>query len=474
MSKLFKFPLTWIVGVAAVVLFFCSSLRHNLLQSGAFDLGVYDHAVYLISQGEKPIVNFLGFHILGDHAVFVLYGVALLYKIYPSVYWLLAAQAVFLALGAVPTWYLAIQAGLNKAQAYSMAVVYLLYPLIFNINLFDFHPLVLAVPAILGAVLAAKSNQLWWFIGAIIFILSCKAVLAFTVAAMGLWLLIWQQKRLYGAIAIFSGTVWFIVASQIIIPSFSKREEIAAVGRYGFLGDSMWEIALNLALKPGVVIGKIFTLPNLEYLVLLLIPLIWGLSWRHLHPLIGAMPILGLNLLTDYQLQKDLIHQYSLPILPFLLLAVIENLGAGGGWMRSRHNIILWSLVTFLALGKFGYFWSKYVAELDTRSATFEAIARINTQEAVLVPAKVAPHLTHRKQIMAINADSDSLNLQQFCYVMLNSRHLGQDVSSELVSNLLSSLRRSPKFKLDYQQDDVFLFTNPSCGLTLTKKTEKK
>ncbi len=457
-----KFRLGLIIALSALILFLCSSWRHALFQSTAFDLGIFDRAIYLIAEGKKPVVDFIGFHILGDHGAVILYVLALLYKIYPSIYWLFTLQAICLSLGALPTWYLAIQGGLSTAQAYSMAIAYLLYPLIFNLNLFDFHPEVIALPAILGAVLAARSGKLWWFVGAIVVILSCKAVLALTVAAMGVWLLIWEKKPLYGAIAMVGGTVWFIVATQWMIPTFSGREA-AAVGRYDFLGDSVLEIAANLIFRPQLVLSKLFTLPNLEYLVLLLLPLIWGLSLRHLSALIPAAPILFLNLLTDYQPQKDLIHQYSLPILPFLLIAAIDNLGTGGGWIRSRRKIVLWSLVSFLGLAKFGYFWSRYLNSLDTRAATLEAIAQIDHRASILVPARVAPHLTHRPQaIEAIDPNFGQPDLDQFTYVMVNRRHPGLYIPVEFIDNLLRRLEKSPSFRLDYQRDGVFLFVRKS------------
>jgi uncharacterized membrane protein len=53
----------WMIGISALVLFASSSLRHELFQSTAWDLGIFDQAVYLISQGKAPISSFLGFHI---------------------------------------------------------------------------------------------------------------------------------------------------------------------------------------------------------------------------------------------------------------------------------------------------------------------------------------------------------------------------------------------------------------------------
>ncbi|MCC0178358.1 DUF2079 domain-containing protein [Waterburya agarophytonicola K14] len=453
--------LIWIIIIAALILFISSSGRHALFQSTAFDLGIFDNAIYLISQGKEPIISFRGLHILGDHAAWILYFLAIPYKIYPSVYWLFFIQALSLAIGVLPVWYLARQADLSQAQGYSLAIAYLFYPVVFNANLFDFHPEVIAIPLILGSVWAARAKKLWWFVTAIIFILGCKAVLALMVMAIGMWLIVREKRIIYGAIAIFAGIVWFIIATQLIIPTFSG-EEAAAVGRYDFLGDSVQEIARNLIFKPGLVLSKIFTLANLEYLLLLLIPWCWGLSWKNLHPLFGATPLLLLNLLTNYQLQKDLIHQYSLPILPFLVLAAIATLQSKNGWLQSRKAIALWSLITWLALAKFGYFGSKYLQSMDTRMATKTAISKIATKASVLAPATVVPHLSHRPEIEAIDNSIPEPDLDRFQYVIINSRHLGINVSPELIDNLLLRLEQSPYFQLDFRQDDVFLFSKIS------------
>lgn len=452
-------PIGVIIVAIALLFFASSSIRHALFQSSAWDLAIFDQAVYLISQNQTPISSLLGFHILGDHAAFVLYPLALLYKIYPDVRWLLAVQALALALGALPTWYLSLEAGLKRSQALAMAAVYLLYPLAFNINLFDFHPEVIALPAILAAVLAARLGAVGWFCVWIILVLSCKAVLALTVAAMGLWLLVLEKRRLCGAIALFSGIAWFIIATGFIIPFFGG--DLATIGRhlsrYQHLGNSFSEIVKNLLLQPGLLIKSIFSLANLEYLVLLFAPLIWGIYPQHLTPLVGAIPPLAMNLLADDLTQKNLVHQYSLPVLPFLLLAVISSLAARRGWLRSR-GIIIWSLVAFLALAKYGYFGSIYLNSLDTWKATRVAIAQIQTSGGVLTTHNIAPHLAHRSLIKFTNADSPPADLNQFEYILLNLRHPGWKSSREFAENLLIKLQNNRDFKLKFQQEEVYLF----------------
>jgi Predicted membrane protein len=278
---------------------------------------------------------------------------------------------------------------------------------------------------------------------------------------MGIWLWIFEKKRRCAAIAIISGLGWFFLSTEWIIPHFSQAPPIA-VGVYSFLGNSLFEISLNIILKPGLVLSKILTLANLEYLFLLLIPLIWGLSWRHLTPLMGAAPILFLNLLAENPQMKNLTQQYSLAILPFLLLAIIANLSTGGGWIKQKKWIILWSLICFFALAKYGYFASRYLQTLDNWQATREALTYIRTQNPVLTTDKIAPHLTHRPILQLAIQGREQTDLEPFQYVLLNQRHPGWPSSPELVIELVNRLKNHPDFQLKYHQDDVWLFEQDS------------
>ncbi len=447
------------VLTAAGILFLCSSVRHALFQSNAYDLGWFDQMVYLISRGQPPIVSFADYHLLGDHAAVIFYPMALLYWLYADVHWLLALQALALALGMPLLWLLGRQAGLSERQGLTLAIAYLLYPLVFNVNLYDFHPEVLALPGLLAAVWAARAQRLPLFIACLLFILSCKAVLALTVAALGLWLLGWEQRRRCGAIALALGTTWFILTTQVIIPAFSG-EEVAAVGRYDYLGDSVLQVMLNLLLKPGLVWGRVFSLGTLEYLALLALPLLWGLRPRHLAPLVAALPALGLNLLSTHDSQRNLVLQYSVPILPFLLLAVLSAWSAGRvQW--PRRWIVAWSLLGFLALAKYGYFWTVYLQELDTWSANRAAIAQIQTSGPVIAPAKLAPHLTHRSRLQLPRPELELATLTEYRYVLLDQRHPGFASSPEAVAAIAAHLATEPSFIPRYQRDGVILYEQP-------------
>jgi len=449
--------LTWMIAAAAIILFVCSSLRHLLFQSTAFDLGYFDQATYLISRGLPPIVSFWGFHFMGGHADWIMYPIALLYKLYPSVYWLLAIQAIALSLGAVPLYYLARDAGLKTNQATAIVVAYLLHPLIFNLNLFDFHPEVIALPLLLAGVLAARRQQIGWFTLCLVLILGCRDALSLTVAAMGLWLLLFEQRRVYGGIAIVLGITWLLIATQVIIPMF-RPGGVESVWRFAYLGNSLTEITLNLILKPHLAISALFTLKNLEYLALLFLPFVWGLSVVHLAPLVAIAPTLAMNLLSTMESQKDLLHQYSLPALPFLFIAVIASLADGKGLIQHPRRIGLFALVSFVALAKVGYFSDRYLKSLDTWHATRIALTHVSPADSILTTAWIVPHVTHRPMVKVAIAGSEQQDLSQFNDILLNTRHPGWMSTPEFQQALVVQLQQDPRFKLQFHQDGIYLF----------------
>lgn len=115
----------WLVtGWSGTIFFLCSTARHLLYQSTAWDLGIYDQTLYLISQNLPAIPTFLGFHILADHGAFIFYPLSLLYRLFPSVYWLFALQSTALALGVPLAWALAQQASLSRSLSWAIALSY--------------------------------------------------------------------------------------------------------------------------------------------------------------------------------------------------------------------------------------------------------------------------------------------------------------------------------------------------------------
>lgn len=73
-------------------------------------------------------------------------------------------------------------------------MVYLLYLVVFNFNLFDFYLEVMVLLVILGVILVVKLDKIVWFCLVIIWVLGCKDVLFLFVVVMGFWLYFYEKK----------------------------------------------------------------------------------------------------------------------------------------------------------------------------------------------------------------------------------------------------------------------------------------
>jgi len=478
-----NFKIVSVVVLVASFLFLCSSLRHFLFHSTAYDLGIFDQSVYLISQGQVPISSILNFHILGDHGAFIWYPISFLYKLYPSVYWLFAIQAIALSMGGYFLYKLSQQEGIAEKKSLLITFSYFLYPTIISSNFFDFHPDVIAIPFFFYLILIVRqSNQsnrnirnslIKFLIGALI-ILSCKAVLSLNIVMIGIWLIFFEKRKIHGVIAITLGLSWFIISTQIVIPYFGAND--ASISRhlpkFAYLGGSFFEILTNIVLKPQILITHIFSFPILLYLASLILPISWGLSFKYLSPIICGIPQLLMNMLSSDKALHTASFQYTLPIIPFLFLAVISNIKSQDYWIKNKTVIVFSVVIGFLISFRPHIDIGSNIGR-DLSSLTYSLLASQNavgkiyeldklrsngTKGSVLTTAKIIPHLSHRSIIKLANENVSNDAITKFDYILLNVRYPILTSSREFAQSISEQLKNNSQYQLLLQENDVLLF----------------
>lgn len=470
-------PIHLIVIIATIFFAICSLLRHEAFYSG-YDLAIFDQAVYLISEGKTPISSLMGFHILGDHAAFILYPISLFYMLYRSVYWLFFLQALALSLSAYFLWAIGIRKGLSEKQALAISIAYFMYPATILSNWFEFHPDTLAVPAILGSVLSLQSNRKFWFLISIFFAISCKESIALVVSFMGLWILFFEKKKWFGYIAIFVGISWFIYSSNVVIPFYTSLREPQVLSisdvpagfqyslnfRYGHLGSSSGEILKNLFVNPDLIISQVFSIQTLKYTLLLIFPVIWGISFSetNLSPIISSIPVFLANILSRYDGMRSLKYHYDILIVPFLFISIILTIASGKGFFSRFKYIVIWSiLILILGVGarltimraRNDSLFRNYVSSVK------EAIEIVQTKGSVLTTSEISPHLTHRPVVKIHPVKNFSHLSNDFDYILLN---LNSKSIPKLDMEKLFFYLDSDKinYNLSYSKNSVFLFIN--------------
>ena len=132
-----------------------SVLRHRAFQTGRFDLGNMIQAVWSTAHDHPLQVTGLrgdGISRLAAHFDPILAVFAPLWLVWPSADMLLVAQAIAVALGALPVYWLARKHLGTGRAGLGFALAYLLYPPTEWLTLNEFHPVALACPLLLFAI----------------------------------------------------------------------------------------------------------------------------------------------------------------------------------------------------------------------------------------------------------------------------------------------------------------------------------
>ena len=424
-----------------------AALRHALLQSNSFDLGLFDQWVWLISQGLAPVSSqSADLHLLTDHGAWLVYALAPLYALLPTLQWLLALQAFSLAFTAVPLWILARDAGLAPGVRWTVCALWWLQPVVFNTNLFDFHPEVLSMPLLAILVIAGRRQWIWVWAVLILLILGCRDGLALVTVGLGLEQLL-RRRWWLASVGLGLSLGWLALLSGWLYPLLTARYPgvNAGASRYSYLGDSIGAIALGLLQHPQRILGHVDWAGAVVYLLLLALPLLPFWRRASLPTLLAALPLIAVNILSESGAQRSLVHHYSLPLAVIGVVAAIDGL-ASGGERRVPWRRIAWAAACWAALAKPWFFTGPYLSRLALVPENRSALQLVRPGDAVATASYLAPHLSGRRVVLfpaAVDGDLETLERGRgINLLLLNPKEPGWASEGDLQRSLLEQARR--------------------------------
>lgn len=335
-----------LVFAAAVSLYYLGFHEPRL------DLGDMVQAVWSTSHGHLLAFSSpSGQHLsrLGAHADVFLVLLVPLWLIWSSPLVILIAQALAVAAGAIPIFWLARKHLGSERAAAHVALAYLLFPAT-QFNAFTptsgFHSISFAVPLVLFAIWFLDNDRLIPFVVLALFAASTKEEMPLAVGCLGLWYAFAKGKRRAGFAIFASGAALSLFAFLVLIPHYSAPGFHPFADRYAAAGGSTGAILDNAITHPLRLLEVALSVHKALYVVLLLLPLL-GLSLLEPLVLIGAVPDLVINLLSDKGSSTLIGSSYTAGILPFLFAAAIFGVAK---LRRDPRDVSLVMLVATLFL----------------------------------------------------------------------------------------------------------------------------
>ncbi len=408
-----------------------AAMRHGLLQSNAYDLGLFDQWTWLIGSGATPISTMEQVHVLGDHAAWMIYLAGGAYRLLPSVHWLLASQALALSFTALPVWCLAKQAGLGARQRWMVCGLWWLQPVVFNAALFDFHPETWVMPAFALALWAEREGRSRLWFGLLLVMLGCRDGLLLVIAGMAIDLAF--RRRWRWSLTAWSLSVgWLLMLSRWLYPMLRNGEGPKAASRmFSHLNGDLLTVLSGLDWGGGA-----------EYLLLLCVPCI--ALWRRasISTLTIGLPLVVVNLLSASASYRTLVHHYSLPLAVVAVVACIDALRQQAQPQRGVPWMLCWAMACWLALAKPWFFTGPYLARMPQLQDFDKAQALIRPQDAVLTTSYLVPQLSQRITVGFPKNKQTTLNdTSAWNVILLNPSDPGWGSSRKLQERLLTEAK---------------------------------
>jgi uncharacterized membrane protein len=389
----------------AVLFVFAAVVHYLVFKTPRGDLGNMVQAVWNTLHGHfLQATTAHGFQRdrLGAHVDPLLLAFVPLLWIWSNPLLLPVVQVLAVASGALPVFWLARKhLGSDRAGAH-FAFAYLLYPAT-QFSAFtvadSFHPVALAVPLVLYALWFLDEDRLVAFSAVALIAFTTKEEIPLAVGCLGIWYAVRKSRRLFG-IGVFAVGLGLTLLNFLwVIPHFSPTGASPFVGRYHAVGGTPQGMAHRLVTDPMAFVHAVATPHKAAYLLLLLVPFL-GLSLFEPLLLLGAVPDLAINLLSNKTGQTSIGFETTAGIVPFVVAAALFGAARFG---RRAGGLSLAALIGTAAVAIFSPI---YVLSSDIRAlgspavvAKAKAVSLIPQGVPVTASNQLGGHLSERNYI---------------------------------------------------------------------------
>jgi uncharacterized membrane protein len=457
-------------GYAGYMSFF-TIRHHHLIQTTAFDLGIFDNLLFNTIKGhffQSPVMFGPGHHnSLSTHAEYAMVLFAPFYALAPRAETLLVIQSVFLGGAAIPL-YLFARTLLSATPAVILAAAYLFFAPLHGPQFYDFHWLPLCVFLYFSLFYALATHRSRLSVLLVVLLFALREDIAVGLAFLGIFLFITGLRVRFGLRLAAAAAVWFVIDKFVIMPWAgpwwfdTMYNDLFADGKSGY-----GNVVKTLISNPFYALSTVIRGPKLTYALHMLAPVVL-LPLRRLPLWLLLLPPSVFTLMTTgYWPTLSIAFQYTTHWIPFVFAATVMSLflirrGEDG---RVRTAAVVAALaVTVLShsynfgailqresfTGGFGHVTFDMS---DAAKARYEdllsVVRKIPPDASVAATEYLNPHVSARKEAYVFRYDVGPVD-----YILLSEA----EVSGDLRNTLSAKFSKEPYGLVARGKHEFFLF----------------
>lgn len=415
-------------------------LKYLACWTPTFDFGIFSQMFYYMKNTLIPMSTCERDKLLCHFAVHfspIFYLILPIYFVFPSPVTLLVCQALISASGLIPLILLCKHYKQTNLCTGLLCLCYMGVPAITGGNLYYLHENVFLSPLLLWLFYFAEKKNYKLSVVFAVLTMFVKEDAPIYVIIFGLYLLISKKDKKLGAILTGLGTAYF-VATVCLMKIFGEGIMSNRFDNFNKSGEptTLVGVVATAFSNPAYVISEMFENDRIMFLLQLFIPLgFLPFVTKKLSRYILLLPLVVINLLSDYEYQHSMDFQYVFGTLSFVIYLCVINSADFSQKQRTKHLLICGASSVMV-------FSSMYFSQIQTVKSYYDNIAehRAMAQAIELVPKDASvsattflvANLSQRDEVYELEKTQ-----KQTDYYVLDLRYPSEQFSVE-----------------DYQNDD--------------------
>ena len=402
MEKYSKKLLWFCIALYVIVFSAICFWKYSNFMYGGLDLAIINNVFWNIAHGNGFWSSIQGHSYLGDHFTPILFLILPIYYLWQSPEILLILQSLFLGLAAWPIYKIS-EIKLGKNLAFWIALLWLINPLVHNINLYEFH-FVSFLPFffLMAFYFYLKKTSLPFFIFIFLSLL-IREDISFIVLALAVIILISNLKNKFlifnSCSLIFITAGWLIISSRIIA-HFSPSNFSPFFYYYSWLGNA----------SLGQVLKHLATYTNLEMIIGFFLPFLFIPLLKPKWLLLAIIPLGQIVFSAAGGGAQVWQMHYAALFLPALVIAFIYSYQQADNFVIKRLNSKY--LLIFILIISNVYLWPSFGIYNFKQIKIAPDLKTIGADSSVLASLNYLPNLSSRENIYSLHYYF--LGVQQF------------------------------------------------------------
>ena len=380
-----------------------------------FDFGIFCNMFHNMRKTLLPLVTCERDKLLSHFAVHIspIYYLLLpFYALFPSPYTLQIGQAVVLASGVLPLYFLAKNKSLSPKLTAVLMIAYALNPVLFCGTSYDLHENCFLVPLLLWMFFFFEAKKP---VPMVLFaLLTCmvKEDATLFVLFFGLFLIFSRREFRSGIALSVIALLWFCGA-LFLLSRYGDGVMSNHFSNFMHEDHGLLGMIRVILMDPGYVFGQILDEEKFLFLLNMLLPLgLLPICSRKVSQLLLLFPFILENLMSDYVYQHSIDFQYCFGALACLIYLAVLN--ASELKARTTRYLCLLAAIASLFLftvngwPKLDGTYTKYTSYQAEFQTIDEALSHVPADASVKASTFFVPHLYERDEIYDVTSENET------------------------------------------------------------------